>query len=94
MLMLNAQLAAHAIINAWDGWTDEDANASDNILQAAAGYARSILTNAPHQIPSSVYCYFAAAVTVITDEIIPGITVKVPNLTFDEAIAPLREFAR
>lgn len=93
MTMLNAQIAARAIINAWDGWTDEAANASDNILQAAAGYARALLLNAPHQIPDGIRPEFFAAVAVITDEPAPG-TAHVPNLTFDEAIAPLREFAR
>lgn len=90
--MLNAHIAAQAIVNAWDGWTDEDSVASDNILQAAVGYAKTILLNAPHQIPDDVYVYFVTAITVISDEIIPGITTSVANLTFDEAIQPLRAF--
>lgn len=91
--MLNAHIAAHALINAWDNWTDEDEQASDAILNTAVAYARAIYEHAPHQLPAEYYVPFAAAISVLSGTVLVGM-VKVPNLTFSEAIEPLRALVK
>ena len=84
----NAVLAAQIIVSAWANWTDEAEAASDNILNAAVGYAAALLMNAKHQIPADMVAHFVTAIDVINDA--PG----KKDLTFDEAIEPLRDFVK
>lgn len=92
--MLNSVLAAQAIINAWDNWTDEAADQSDNILHAAIDYAKALVDNAPHQIPEDARPHFLTAWAVVTDGRAAFSALPTPNLTFDEAFEPLRRFVR
>ena len=90
-MMLNSHIAAHALISAWENWTDQAEETSDAILNAALGYADTLLKRAPHQIPEAVRPHFAACVLVMTaDPTDPS--VDRPDLTFDEALEPLRRF--
>lgn len=87
--MLNHLVAAHALINAWDNWTDEDEEASDAILDTAVAYARAIYNHASHQFPAEYYVRFAAAISVLSDTVLDGM-VCVPDLTISQVIDSLR----
>lgn len=89
---LNAVLAAQTVISAWTNWTDEAEAESDAILNAALSYAKAILTNAPHQIPDDMKKHFADAILVMGPD--GRDAPALPNLTFSEAIEPLREFVK
>lgn len=89
---VHAVLACLAIIAAWDGWTDEspiEESRCDDVLQSAVAHAAAILKAG--RCPTYLVEELNEAVAVITAD--PNEPIEnIPNLTFDEAIAPLRLF--
>lgn len=87
---IHAVLACRAVIAAWDRRTDgspvEEARC-DDVLQAAVAYAAAVVKAG--RCPSHLVEEMSGMIAVISADEPTG---NIPNLTFDEAIEPLRLF--
>lgn len=85
--------AALALTTVWDTWGDEDERELDNVLQSAAAHCATLVRNFPDAVTVEEKVAFEEAVLVISSD--PNEPPdNVPDLSFDEALEPLRAFIR
>jgi hypothetical protein len=88
----HARAVCLSIIAAWDDWADENGNerpCSDDVLKTAIFHAALLLKT--RRIPADLFEPLLIAVSVVRGDPY-GPEDEVPNLTYDEAFAPLRRF--
>lgn len=85
--------AAMALTTVWDAWDDESESQLDDALQSAAGHCATLVRCFPDAVTVEERVAFEDAVLVITSD--PNEPPdNVPDLTFDQALEPLRAFVR
>lgn len=92
---IHAITAAQAIIAAWDNWADDQGrefNGSDDVLQTAVAHAAVLL--AFNRVPRDFRKVLRDACAVISADPARQHDHYVPNLSFDEAIEPLRAYVK
>lgn len=79
--------AAMALTTVWDAWDDEREDQLDDVLQSAVRHAALLLGCFPDAVTPEDWKTLSDVVLVMTGA-------PEPNLTFDQALEPLRAFIR